>query len=73
MKDQRVGGQLAHIWDVKQLVWIASLEDVDDFVWNAGQPDEGTISNCMHLSPAHGFEGSDFICTFKYFPVCQQI
>ena len=56
-----------------QWFWISTLNAVDDIVWTPGSPTTSTDLNCLALSPSFQYEGIDFHCGAKFYPLCQII
>ena len=54
-------------------IWMRSLTSVNDFIWHSSQPNIGTRGNCLHIYSGYGYEGDDDPCTYKYYPICQQL
>ena len=56
-------------------IWIESLRDVADFVFHAGEPNDGSSLICLYLEFNWGYEAGDLICdyTTNIYPICQQL
>jgi len=52
--------------------WLNSREPVGDFVWFQGEPDSGTIANCMQYTASYD-SASDQFCLNHNFPLCQLV
>merc|ERR1712156_430732 len=53
-----------------QWFWVTTLTEVGDFVWHSGEPNSGTVNNCLGLSYG-GYEGYDYNCESALYPICQ--
>ena len=54
-----------------QWYWDTTLTEVGDFVWRAGEPNNGIAYNCLHLAYNLGYEGLDQPCYSTMYPICQ--
>ena len=54
--------------------WASSLTTVGEFIWNEGQPNEGTTDNCMYpnaggQTDALGYDGA---CALEKNAICER-
>ena len=52
--------------------WANSLLPVEDFMWHSGTPNCGTDCNCMIIANSYNYEGNDYNCQNKLYPICQK-
>ena len=58
-----------------QWYWMGSLTPVADYVWASGQPNEGSLDNCLNLETSnynYFYLGYDVNCSYASFPICQK-